>query len=444
MSNETDSSSHFDHYGQAKLYINDKLISDFSVVSDAMGHELAIIGSSLRQDGLKQLGTPLSFYDPGYSSVASCASDITFLKGDGERALLFYRGFPIEDLAGACSFLEVAYLLFHGDLPDHTTRDQFQADIKQHLLIDEQIATFFNGYRRDAHPMTMLHGLMAALSSFYCEVDPYDPVNREQIFQRVLAKVPTIAAMAYKYNMGKPFVAPRTDMSYTANFLNMMFSSSVDESEPNPVFVKALDTIFSLHADHEQNASTSTVRMVGSTHANPFSCLASGVAALSGPLHGGANEACLLMLEEIGDVSNIDRYIARAKDKDDPFRLMGFGHRVYRNYDPRARIMRTICHEVLAQVKGENPLFDLARKLEEIALNDPYFVSRNLYPNIDFYSGITLRAMGIPLNMFTVIFALGRMPGWYAQWSEMYAKSGSRLCRPRQIYTGSLQRNINL
>jgi len=444
MSSESDSASGNNDYGKAKLFVNDKLVSEFDVVSDSMGSEIAILGSSLRADGIKNLGSPLSFYDPGYSSVASCSSDITYVKGDGDKGLLFYRGFPIEDLADSCDFMGVSYLLFYGDLPEKASLEEFGDDIKQYMILDEQIADFLNGYRRDAHPITIMHGITAALSSLYIDIDANDFSKREQIFKRVLAKMPTIAAMAYKYNVGKPFVPPRTDLSYAANFLNMMFSSSLDESEPNPVFVKALDKIFSLHADHEQNASTSTVRMVGSTQANPFSCLASGIAALSGPIHGGANEACLSMLEEIGDVANIDKYIAKAKDKEDSFRLMGFGHRVYRNYDPRAKIMRSICHEVLEQHEDIDPIFELALKLEEIALNDEYFIERNLYPNIDFYSGITLRAMGIPTNMFTTIFALGRMPGWFSQWSEIYEKGSSKICRPRQIYTGNLQKNINL
>lgn len=379
-------------------------------------------------------------YDPGFTSTAACESKITFI--DGEEGILRYRGYPIEQLAKDSSFLEVCYLLLNGELPTKAQYLHFENDIKHHTMLHEQMRSFFKGFRRDAHPMAVMVGVVGALSAFYHDtLNIKDPHQRELSALRLIAKMPTIAAMCYKYTIGQPFMQPQNRFTYAENFLYMMFATPCEEYKPDPVLAKALDKIFILHADHEQNASTSTVRLAGSTGANPFACISAGIGALWGPAHGGANEAVLNMLHEIGDEKNIPKYIARAKDKNDNFRLMGFGHRVYKNYDPRAKVMRETCYEVLKAVGKENdPLFKLAMALEKIALEDPYFVDKKLYPNVDFYSGITLSAIGIPTNMFTVIFALARTVGWVAQWNEMIA-DGYRLGRPRQLYTGYDERD---
>ncbi len=379
-------------------------------------------------------------YDPGFVSTASCESKITFI--DGDKGTLLYRGYPIDQLAVQSNFVEVCYLLLNGELPDSPQYDDFCKQINRHTMVHEQIRNFFNGFRRDAHPMAVMVGVVGALSAFYHDtLDIKNAEHRTISALRLIAKMPTIAAMCYKYSIGQPFMPPQNHMSYAENFLHMMYGTPCEDMIPDPVLVQALDKIFILHADHEQNASTSTVRLAGSTGANPFACISAGIAALWGPAHGGANEAALNMLHEIGDVSRIPQFIARAKDPNDSFRLMGFGHRVYKNYDPRAKVMRDTCHEVLEAVGAHNnPFFKIAMELERIALEDPYFVERKLYPNVDFYSGITLSAIGIPTNMFTVIFALARTIGWVAHWNEMIG-SPYKLGRPRQLYTGSKERN---
>ncbi|MDX1901399.1 MAG: citrate synthase [Gammaproteobacteria bacterium] len=380
-------------------------------------------------------------YDPGFMSTASCESAITFI--DGDKGILLYRGYPIEQLAMHSDFVEVCYLLLNGELPDKTQYAEFCHAINRHTMVHEQMRNFFNGFRRDAHPMAVMVGVVGALSAFYHDtLDIKNTEHRAISALRLIAKMPTIAAMCYKYSIGQPFMPPQNHMSYAENFLHMMFATPCEETHPDPVLVRALDRIFILHADHEQNASTSTVRLAGSTGANPFACISAGIAALWGPAHGGANEAALNMLHEIGDVSRIPEYIARAKDPNDNFRLMGFGHRVYKNYDPRAKVMRETCYEVLEAVGAhDNPLFKIAMALEKIALEDQYFIDRKLYPNVDFYSGITLSAIGIPPNMFTVIFALARTIGWVAHWNEMIG-SPYRLSRPRQLYIGSPERDF--
>lgn len=379
--------------------------------------------------------------DPGFTSTASCESKITFI--DGEKGVLLYRGYPIEQLAAKSDFLEVCYLLLNGELPTSSQKQLFQKTINQHTMVHAQITNFFNGFRRDAHPMAIMVGVVGALSAFYHDsLDIHNPEHRDIAAYRLIAKAPTIAAMCYRYSIGLPFMYPQNHMSYAENFLYMMFATPCETYTPNPTLVRAMDRIFTLHADHEQNASTSTVRLAGSTGANPFACISAGIAALWGPAHGGANEACLRMLQEIGDVSRIPEFIARAKDPNDSFRLMGFGHRVYKNYDPRATVMRESCHEVLnALGKHNDPLFKLAMTLEKIALEDEYFIQKKLYPNVDFYSGITLSALGIPINMFTVIFALARTVGWIAHWKEMIG-SDAKINRPRQLYTGSPKRDF--
>lgn len=379
-------------------------------------------------------------YDPGFRSTASCDSDITFI--DGDLGLLLHRGYSIEDLADKSDYIEVCYLLLQGDLPTRQERALFEQKIKNHTLVHEQLSKFFNGFRRDAHPMAVMCGVVGALSAFYHDsLDIKNSEHREICALRLIAKMPTLAAMCYKYSIGQPFVYPKNSMSYSENFLHMMFSIPSTDELPNPVLVKAIDRILILHADHEQNASTSTVRLAGSSGANPFACIAAGITALWGPAHGGANEAVLKMLNEIGDVKNIGKYIERSKDKNDKFRLMGFGHRVYKNFDPRARVMRQTCHEVLSELnKHDDPLFKIALKLEEIALQDEYFIQKKLYPNVDFYSGIILNAIGIPTNMFTVIFALARTVGWIAHWTEMISAPGLSISRPRQLYTGQKSR----
>lgn len=380
-------------------------------------------------------------YDPGFMATASCSSQITYI--DGDEGLLYYRGYPIEQLAEHADFIEVSYLLIFGELPTPAQKQAFEQGVRHHTMLHDQVHTVFRGFRRDAHPMAVMIGVTGALSAFYHDaMDAFDPHTREISAYRLIAKVPTIAAMSYKYNMGEPFAYPQNRLSYAENFLYMLFSNPCEPYVVNPVLARALDKILILHADHEQNASTSTVRLAGSSGANPFACVAAGMASLWGPLHGGANEAVLKMLEEIGDVSRIPEFVARAKDKTNPFRLMGFGHRIYKNMDPRAAVMRQACHEVLNELKlNDDPLFKIALALERIALQDEYFIAKKLYPNVDFYSGIVFRALGIPTSMFTAIFAMARTVGWVAQWNEMLADKGHRIGRPRQQYTGVTRRD---
>src|ERR1700729_2506957 len=380
-------------------------------------------------------------YDPGFMSTAACNSEITYI--DGDKGELLYRGFPIDNLAQNADFLETCFLLLKGELPNQQEKDEFVKTVTNHTMVHEQMQFFFRGFRRDAHPMAILVAAVGALSAFYHDsLDISNPRHREVSAIRMIAKLPTLVAMAYKYSIGQPFVYPKNDLSYSANFMRMMFSNPCEEYEVNEVLVRALDRILILHADHEQNASTSTVRLGGSSGANPFACIAAGIACLWGPAHGGANEAALDMLEQIGSVENIPEFIARAKDKNDSFRLMGFGHRVYKNYDPRAKIMQRTCHEVLNELGiQDDPLLDVAIELERIALHDDYFIEKKLYPNIDFYSGITLKALGFPTSMFTVLFALARTVGWIAQWKEMLEDPHQKIGRPRQIYTGPTQRS---
>ena len=375
-------------------------------------------------------------YDPGFMATASCQSKITFI--DGEKGILLHRGYPIEALAEQSTFLEVCYLLLFGELPSQQQHAKFSNDVTMHTMVHEQLIFLFRGFRRDAHPMAIMVGVVGALSAFYHDaLDVNDPQHRLIASHRLIAKVPTIAAMAFKFSVGQPIIYPRNDLNYAENFLHMMFAVPCEEYRVNPVFARALDRIFILHADHEQNASTSTVRLAGSSGANPYACIAAGIACLWGPAHGGANEAVINMLTEIGTADRIPEFIARAKDKDDPFRLMGFGHRIYKNYDPRAQVLRETCREVLAEIgQTESPLLEIAVELERIALEDEYFVKRKLYPNVDFYSGIILRAMGIPPHLFTVIFAVARTVGWVAQWNEMVDDPSQKIGRPRQLYTG--------
>ncbi len=379
-------------------------------------------------------------YDPGFVSTASCESAITYI--DGDEGVLLHRGYPIEQLAEQSDYLELCYLLLNGELPSQAEKAEFVHTIRYHTMVHEQLNQFFRGFRRDAHPMAIMCGVTGALSAFYHDaLDINDDEHRKITAHRLIAKMPTLAAMSYKYAHGEPFVYPRNDLAYAENFLHMMFATPCEDYEVNPIIARAMDRIFLLHADHEQNASTSTVRLAGSTGANPFACIAAGIAALWGPAHGGANEAVLNMLDEIGDEKHIDKYVERAKDKDDPFRLMGFGHRVYKNYDPRAKVMQQTCHEVLDELGVENdPVLRMAQRLEKIALEDEYFVERKLYPNVDFYSGIIYKAIGIPTEMFTVIFATGRTPGWIAHWNEMIG-APYKIGRPRQLYQGSTPRD---
>jgi len=380
-------------------------------------------------------------YDPGFVSTAACESQITFI--DGDKGILLHRGYPIDQLANQSDYLETCYLLLYGELPTAEEKEKFVSTITRHTMVHEQLSRFFQGFRRDAHPMAIMCGVVGALSAFYHDsLDISDENHRQIAAFRLIAKMPTLAAMSYKFSIGQPFMYPDNSMSYAENFLHMMFGNPCEPSNVSPVLARAMDRIFTLHADHEQNASTSTVRLAGSSGANPFACIAAGIAALWGPSHGGANEAVLEMLEEIGHVDNIDEFVARAKDKNDPFRLMGFGHRVYKNFDPRAKVMKESADNVLAELGIKNdPLLVIAKRLEEIALEDEYFIERKLYPNVDFYSGIILKAMGIPTSMFTVIFAVGRTVGWVAHWHEMI--SGSyRIGRPRQLYTGYTQRDF--
>jgi citrate synthase len=381
-------------------------------------------------------------YDPGFTSTGSCESKITYI--DGDEGVLLHRGYAIEDLAENCSFLEVCYLLLYGELPTAGQFSSFDKTITYHTMVHEQINYFLRGFRRDAHPMAVLCGVTGALSSFYHDsTDIDDPTQRMIASHRLIAKLPTIAAMAYKYSVGQPFMYPRNDLHYAENFLSMTFGVPCEPYKVNPVLARAMDRIFILHADHEQNASTSTVRLAGSSGANPFACIAAGIASLWGPAHGGANEAVLKMLQEIGDKDRIPEFIKRAKDKNDSFRLMGFGHRVYKNFDPRAQVMRKTCHEVLGELGIKNdPLLDIAMELERIALEDDYFIEKKLYPNVDFYSGIILKAMGFPTSMFTVLFAVARTVGWIAQWKEMIEDPGQKIGRPRQLYTGATHRKF--
>ena len=381
-------------------------------------------------------------YDPGYTSTGSCESRITYI--DGEEGVLLYRGYPIQELATNCDYPEVCYLLLYGDLPTEEQQSKFEHDITYHTMLHEQLNTFYRGFRRDSHPMAIMCGVVGALSAFYHDsLDISDPRHRMVASYRMIAKIPTIAAQAYKYSIGQPFVYPRNDLKYSENFLYMMFAHPAEDYQANPILARAMDRILILHADHEQNASTSTVRLAGSSGANPFACIAAGIASLWGPAHGGANEAVLNMLEEIGDVGKISKFIKMAKDKDDPFRLMGFGHRVYKNFDPRARVMQETCHEVLDELGiNDEPLLDLAMGLERIALEDEYFVEKKLYPNVDFYSGIIFKALGIPASMFTVLFAVARTVGWIAQWNEMIEDPSQRIGRPRQLYTGENKRKF--
>ncbi len=378
-------------------------------------------------------------YDPGFTSTGSCESGLTYI--DGDVGQLLHRGYSIEDLAEKSDFMDVAHLLLYGELPTQKQKEKFVHDVTYHTMLHEQLAYFYRGFRRDAHPMAIMCGVVGGLSAFYHDsTDIQDEHQRMVASFRLIAKMPTIAAMAYKYSVGQPFNYPRNDLSYAENFLYMMFAVPAEEYVISPTVARAMDRILILHADHEQNASTSTVRLAGSSGANPFACIAAGVASLWGPAHGGANEAVLKMLEEIGHKDNIPEFIKRAKDKDDPFRLMGFGHRVYKNYDPRAKVMQKSCHEVLEELNLDDPLLELAMELEKIALSDPYFVEKKLFPNVDFYSGIVLKALGFPTSMFTVLFAVARTVGWVAQWKEMIEEPGQKIGRPRQLYTGPTER----
>ena len=409
--------------------------AEFPVFSGTVGPDVIDIRSLYAKTGAFT-------FDPGFMSTGACKSSITYI--DGDKGELLYRGYPIEQLAVNCDFLEVCYLLKNGELPNKSQYDEWVKRVKNHTMVHEQLTRFYQGFRRDAHPMAVLVGVVGALSAFYHDsIDVNNPEHRLVEAIRLIAKMPTIVAMAYRYSTGMPFMFPRNDLDYSANFMYMMFATPCEEYKPNPVLTRALDRILILHADHEQNASTSTVRLAGSSGANPFACIAAGIACLWGPAHGGANEACLKMLEEIGDVSRVGEYIKRSKDKNDSFKLMGFGHRVYKNYDPRAKLMRETCHEVLTELGLQNDrLFKLAMELERIALEDEYFVEKKLYPNVDFYSGIVQRAIGIPVQLFTGIFAMARTIGWIAQWHEMIGDPEQKIGRPRQLYTGAAPRDV--
>jgi citrate synthase len=407
--------------------------SDYAVKSGTVGPDVIDIRKLYANTGAFT-------FDPGFTSTASCESEITYI--DGDQGILLHRGYPIDQLAEQSSFMEVSYLLLNGELPSKSELDTFVTTITRHTMVHEQLATFYRGFRRDAHPMAIMCGVVGALSSFYHDsTDIADPQQRVIASHRLVAKMPTIAAMAYKYSVGQPFLYPRNDLSYTGNFLRMTFGVPAEEYEIDPVIESAMDKIFILHADHEQNASTSTVRLAGSSGANPFACIAAGIACLWGPAHGGANEAALNMLREIGTPDKIPEYIARAKNKDDPFRLMGFGHRVYKNYDPRATVLAKAATEVLDKLGINDPVLDTARELEHIARNDQYFIDKKLYPNVDFYSGVILSAIGFPTTMFTALFALARTVGWVAQWNEMISDPEQKIGRPRQLYTGKPQRD---
>ncbi len=417
----------------ATLTIGDKTY-EFPVLSGSVGPDVIDIRSLYAKTGMFT-------YDPGFTSTAACDSTITYI--DGDKGELMYRGYPIDQLAGKSHYLEVCYLLLYGDLPSQAQLADFEGRVTRHTMVHEQLHFFFRGFRRDAHPMAVLCGVVGAMAAFYHDsIDIADPHQREVASIRMIAKMPTIVAMAYKYSIGQPFVYPQNDLDYASNFLHMCFSVPAEPYKVNPVVARAMDLIFTLHADHEQNASTSTVRLSGSSDANPFACIAAGVACLWGPAHGGANEAALNMLRQIGSVDRIPEFIERAKDKNDPFRLMGFGHRVYKNYDPRATVMQETAREVLDLLGVENnPTLQVAQELEKIALSDPYFVERKLYPNVDFYSGIILDAIGFPTSMFTAIFALSRTVGWIAQWKEMIADPQKKIGRPRQLYKGAPARD---
>ncbi len=419
----------------ATLKLPDGRTIEFPVRQGSIGPDVIDIGTLYGKSGMFT-------YDPGFLSTASCSSTITYI--DGDEGVLLYRGYPIEQLAQQCDFLEVCYLLWYGELPNREQKKEFDHIVMHHTMVHEQLSRFYQGFRRDAHPMAVMVGVVGALSAFYHDaLDISDARHREISAFRLIAKLPTIVAMSYKYNIGQPFMYPRNDLSYTGNFMHMMFGVPAEPYKVNDVLVRALDRIFILHADHEQNASTSTVRLCGSSGANPFACIAAGIASLWGPAHGGANEAALQMLEQIGDASKVGEFIKQVKDKSSGVRLMGFGHRVYKNYDPRAKLMRETCHEVLNELGLHNDrLFKLAMALEKIALEDDYFVSRKLYPNVDFYSGIVQRALGIPVAMFTCIFSLARTVGWIAQWQEMITDSEYRIGRPRQLYKGSTRRDV--
>ena len=420
---------------KATLTLNDGKSFEFPVLSGSVGPSVIDIRSLYGKSGMFT-------YDPGFLSTASCNSTITYI--DGDAGVLMYRGYPIEQLAENCDFLETCYLLLNGELPNAGQKTEFVDTVTRHTMVHDQLTRFFTGFRRDAHPMAVLVGVVGALSAFYHDsLDINNAEHRKISAFRLIAKLPTIVAMAYKYNIGQPFMYPRNDLSYSANFMRMMFGVPAEEYKVNPVLVRALDRILILHADHEQNASTSTVRLSGSSGANPFACIAAGIACLWGPAHGGANEAALNMLEEIGDTSKIPEFIKQVKDKNSGSKLMGFGHRVYKNYDPRAKLMRETCYEVLNELGLENDrLFKLAMALEKVALEDEYFVSRKLYPNVDFYSGIVQRALGIPVSMFTCIFALARTVGWIAQWNEMISDPEQKIGRPRQLYKGAEKRDV--
>jgi citrate synthase len=408
---------------------------DFPVFSGSVGPDVIDVRSLYAKTGMFT-------YDPGFMSTASCRSSITYI--DGDEGILEYRGYPIEQLAEKCDFLEVAYLILNGELPNKVQKLEFDNIVTSHTMVHDQMNFFFRGFRRDAHPMAVLCGVVGALSAFYHDsINIHDARSREISAFRLIAKLPTITAMAYKYNQGQPFMYPRNSLSYIENFLYMMFGTPCEEYKPNPVVSRAMDRILILHADHEQNASTSTVRLAGSTGANPFACISAGIASLWGPAHGGANEAVLKMLDEIGDVKNIPAFIKRVKDKDGHVMLMGFGHRVYKNYDPRAKIIQRTCHEVLEELDmKDNKLIKLAMALEKIALEDDYFIKRKLYPNVDFYSGIVYKALGIPVSMYTAIFALARTVGWIAQWNELIADTDQKIGRPRQLFTGAKRREF--
>ena len=407
--------------------------------------ELPVLSGSVGPDVIdirKLYGqTGMFTYDPGYGATGSCESGLTYI--DGEKGILLHRGYPIEQLADQADFLEVAYLLLNGELPNQDEKAEFDDAITHHTMVHEQLSNFYRGFRRDAHPMVILCGVTGALSAFYHDsTDISDPAQRQIASRRLIAKMPTLAAMAFKYSMGQPFNYPRNNLNYAENFLQMCFAVPAEDYVVDPVLAKAMDKILILHADHEQNASTSTVRLAGSSGANPFACIAAGIASLWGPAHGGANEAVLNMLNEIGDKSRLAEYVERARSKDDPFRLFGFGHRVYKNFDPRAKVMRETCHEVLNKLGINDPLLELAMELEELALRDPYFVDKKLYPNVDFYSGIILKALGFPTSMFTVLFAVARTVGWISQWNEMIEDPTQRIGRPRQLYTGPAARDF--
>lgn len=414
---------------------NDKQVQmDLPIMSGAEGPDVVDVTDLYKETGVFT-------YDPGFMSTASCESKITYI--DGEQGILRYRGYDIAELAEKSDFMEVAYLLLHSELPNKKEKQGFVEHIRHHTMVHEQIRFLYRGFPRRAHPMAIMAGAFASLSAFYHDsLDIRDDDEREVAVLRMIAKIPTLAAMAYKYSIGQPFIYPDNSLDYTSNFLKMLFAVPAEQYEVNPVLSDAMDKIFILHADHEQNASTSTVRLCGSSGANPFACISAGIASLWGPAHGGANEAVINMLEQIGSMDNIAGFINRAKDKDDPFRLMGFGHRVYKNYDPRATVLRKACNEVLKELGKKDPLLDIAKKLEEIALSDSYFIERKLYPNVDFYSGIIYKAMGIPSQLFTVLFALARTAGWVAQWKEMIADPAQKIGRPRQLYTGPVQRKF--